>query len=368
MASVTLEGGAKRYGKHQVLESFSLTMQDGECFTLLGPSGCGKSVVMRLVAGFEHPDNGAIYIGDHQMSGQGSRSVPPEERAIGVVFQEYAVWPHMTVFENVAYPLKMQRCPQDELERRTREQLAMVGLGELEERIPSQLSGGQQQRVALARAMVAKPTVMLLDEPISNLDANLREEMRFEIKELQQATGVTILYVTHDQEVALAIADRIGVMDTTGRLRQVGTPKEIYDRPTDSFVFRFMGIANFLPVSRQGNAIFLEGSESPLEEHLCTGFDEAALQGELVAGFRPFEVEMHRDAGGIQATVRRVALLGAQIDYRVELGGREIRIQQDTARALATGGIYHEGEACRLVFHALRWFNRSLAESEGGEP
>jgi len=365
MATVRLENIDKGYGRHHVLRDFSLEMRDGECFTLLGPSGCGKSVVMRLVAGFEHPDEGAVFIGDRQMSGRGVYNIPPEERGIGVVFQEYAVWPHMTVFENVAYPLKMQKRPQDEIVRRTREVLAMIGLGSMEERIPSQLSGGQQQRVALARALVSKPAVMLLDEPISNLDANLREEMRFEIKELQKETGVTILYVTHDQEVALAIADRIGIMDANGKLRQIGTPHEIYDEPVDSFVFRFMGVANFLPASRQDGGICLDGSSVALDAALCEGFDAAGGRGPVMAGFRPFEVELRRSGGGIEALVKRVALLGASIDYRLELGGMEFRVQQDTAQALRDGGIFKEGEQCSLFFRKLRWFERKQVELEG---
>ena len=364
MATVTLDTISKGYGRKHVLQDFSLEIRDGECFTLLGPSGCGKSVVLRMLAGFENPDDGAISIGSRQVSGRGVRSIPPEERSIGVVFQEYAVWPHMTVFENVAYPLKMQKCLQSELERRTRSILDLVGMAALETRLPSQLSGGQQQRVALARALVSKPLVMLLDEPISNLDANLREEMRFEIRELQKETGVTILYVTHDQEVALAIADRIGVMDDRGTLRQVGTPREIYDDPVDSFVFRFMGIANFLPAVRTGRGVCLEGCDPPLESRLCDGFDTASENGPVMAGFRPFEVDMRRSGSGIQALVKRVALLGAMVDYRLEVGGSEIRIQQDTALALRSGGIYQEGDHCCLVFEKLRWFDRETVESE----
>ncbi|MEI6209201.1 MAG: ABC transporter ATP-binding protein [Desulfuromonadales bacterium] len=365
MATVKLEKISKGYGKKHVLQDFTLEIRDGECFTLLGPSGCGKTVVMRMVAGFENPDEGAIFIGERQVSGVGTYSIPPEERSIGVVFQEYAVWPHMSVFENVAYPLKMQKCHKDELEKRTRTVLEMTGLGALDSRMPSQLSGGQQQRVALARALVSRPLVMLLDEPVSNLDANLREEMRFEIKELQKETGVTILYVTHDQDVALAIADRIGIMDNAGNMRQVGTPHEIYDDPVDSFVFRFMGIANFLPATRRDTGVCLDGCEVPLENRLCEGFDAVNEGGPVMAGFRPFEVDMQRRSGGVQAVVKRVALLGAMIDYRLEAGGHEIRIQQDTALALRSGGIYKEGDYCRLDFEKLRWFNRQKVEREG---
>jgi len=205
MADVRLEGVSKSYGTHAVLTGLSLDVRHGECFTLLGPSGCGKTVLLRLIAGFEKPDGGAIRIGDRAVSNAGAGvNVPPNERDLGVVFQDYAVWPHMTVFDNVAYPLKLAQVPAAELRSRTLEAVALVNLGGLEERLPSQLSGGQQQRVALARALVARPSLMLLDEPLCNLDANLREEMRFEIKALQKRLGITILYVTHDQEIALA--------------------------------------------------------------------------------------------------------------------------------------------------------------------
>lgn len=209
MADIRLLNVTKSYGKHRVVEGFTIEIRDGECFTFLGPSGCGKTVVLRMIAGFEQPDEGEIFIGERLVSAPARRHyIPPEERRIGVVFQDYAVWPHKTVLENVIYPLTIQKVAKEEASERALKTIAMVNLGGLEHRMPFQLSGGQQQRVALARALVSRPDVMLLDEPLSNLDANLREEMRFEIKELQKNTGVTILYVTHDQEVALAISDR----------------------------------------------------------------------------------------------------------------------------------------------------------------
>ncbi|MDR2175057.1 MAG: ABC transporter ATP-binding protein, partial [Synergistaceae bacterium] len=225
MDIIKIEGIAKSYGKHQVHKDLDLSIRRGECFTLLGPSGCGKTVLFRLIAGFETPDAGKISIDGTVVSEPGRGiNVSPDKRGIGMVFQDYAVWPHMTVFENVAYPLKLAGTPKEELTRRVQETVALVGMGGLEKRLPSELSGGQQQRVALARALVARPSLMLLDEPLSNLDANLREEMRFEIKELQRKLDITVLYVTHDQEVALAISDRIAIMDGSGRVRQTGAP------------------------------------------------------------------------------------------------------------------------------------------------
>ncbi len=337
MAEVRLERVSKAYGQLRVIEDFSVTIRDGECFTFLGPSGCGKTVVLRLIAGFEHPDRGDVFIG-HTLVASGERRVhvPPEARRIGVVFQDYAVWPHKTVFQNVLYPLAMQKVPKAEAERRTGEAIAQVGLAGLERRLPYQLSGGQQQRVALARALVSRPEVMLLDEPLNNLDANLREEMRFEIKELQQKSGVTIVYVTHDQEVALAISDRIAILDQSGSIRQIGTPRDIYERPADSFVFRFMGVSNFIPVG-------------------------AAT--EPVAACRPGDIELSRGPSGLEGVVRRVTYLGPIFDYQIALGETEVRVQQDVQEALAAGLRFAEGETCFLTFHDLKWFDpRSVKE------
>ncbi|MCQ2363469.1 MAG: ABC transporter ATP-binding protein, partial [Acidaminococcaceae bacterium] len=205
---ITVSGLAKAYETHQVYTDLNLELFKGECFTLLGPSGCGKTVLIRLLAGHEVPDKGKIELGGTVLADSATGAyIPPERRGLGVVFQDYAVWPHMTVFENIAYPLKMEKRSKDEINKLVMEMIDIVGMKGLDKRLPSELSGGQQQRVALARALVADPSVMLLDEPLSNLDANLREEMRFEIKDLQRRFGITVMYVTHDQEVALAISD-----------------------------------------------------------------------------------------------------------------------------------------------------------------
>jgi len=209
MDIIRVEDVSKSYGSRSILNNLSLTIKKGECFTLLGPSGCGKTVLLRLIAGFESPDAGRIYLDDTLV-------MPPENRGIGLVFQDYAVWPHMTVFDNVGYPLKIAKRPKEEIRERVMEMVEIVGMKDLEKRLPSELSGGQQQRVALARALVGKPALLLLDEPLSNLDANLREEMRFEIKELQRKLNVTVLYVTHDQEIGLANHGR-GRGDTADR-------------------------------------------------------------------------------------------------------------------------------------------------------
>ena len=249
MDIIRVEDVSKSYGSRSILNNLSLTIKKGECFTLLGPSGCGKTVLLRLIAGFESPDAGRIYLDDTLVTDPAAQvEVPPENRGIGLVFQDYAVWPHMTVFDNVGYPLKIAKRSKEEIRERVMEMVEIVGMKGLEKRLPSELSGGQQQRVALARALVGKPALLLLDEPLSNLDANLREEMRFEIKELQRKLNVTVLYVTHDQEIGLAISDRVAIMDEAGAIQQIGTPWEIFEQPVNPFVFNFMGIANFIDV------------------------------------------------------------------------------------------------------------------------
>jgi iron(III) transport system ATP-binding protein len=352
MADVRIEGLAKAYRGKQVLSGLSLTLADGECFTLLGPSGCGKTVLLRMVAGFETPDAGTVAIGEATVADGRSVNVPPNERGVGVVFQDYAVWPHMSVRDNVAYPLKLAKLAAAEQTARTDAVLRQVGLAGLEARLPSQLSGGQQQRVALARALVAKPRLLLLDEPLNNLDANLREEMRFEIKALQRELGVTILYVTHDQEIALALADRVAVMDETGRLRQIGSPEEVYERPADAFVFRFLGVANFLPVSRQDGR--WRTGDGSIE---WIGAAPTRAGERLAAGFRPGDVILARDGEGLPATVKRASFLGAQVDFLLDVAGTPVRAAMPTHDCLQQNLLLAEGQPCRVRFHALHWFD-----------
>ncbi len=363
MATIHVQNVSKAYGARQVLSNLSLTIEHGECFTLLGPSGCGKTVLLRLIAGFESPDAGSIRIGDTVVSDVAADiNVPPDSRDLGVVFQDYAVWPHMTVFENVSYPLKIARAEAGELASRTLDTIAMVNMAGLDKRLPSELSGGQQQRVALARALVAKPTLMLLDEPLSNLDANLREEMRFEIKELQRKLGITVLYVTHDQEIALAISDRMAVLDAQGAVRQIGAPTEIFEHPKDSFVFNFMGIANFLPVRRKDNDFVVGDGTQPVPWRKPEGG-----AAEWVAGFRPSDIAIGRagegGGGALAGVVRRASFLGAMMDYLVEVDGATLRTAVETHEAIARDLMFKEGERCALRFNNLHWFDKqSLAE------
>lgn len=350
---IKVENVAKGYAKHQVLQNLNLGIKKGECFTLLGPSGCGKTVLIRLIAGHEVPDSGKISIDDTIVADSASGEyIPPERRGLGIVFQDYAVWPHMTVYENIAYPLKMEKRPKDEIDKLVMDMVEIVGMKGLEKRLPSELSGGQQQRVALARALVADPSVMLLDEPLSNLDANLREEMRFEIKALQRKFGITVMYVTHDQEVALAISDRIAIMDNEGRIRQIGTPYEIFEKPADLFIFKFMGIANFLTVHEE-NGKFVVGTGSQEVPWEAPQGDAASW----VAGFRPSDVEIHREGPGLKGIIHRANFLGATMDYSIDIDGEHLRTELETHTAINNNLMFKEGEECYITFRSLLWFD-----------
>ena len=264
MSEVRIEHVFKRFGKVTAVHDFNLVVKDGEFVSILGPSGCGKTTTLRMIAGFERATEGEIYIGDSCVSSSEKGSfTPPEKRDIGMVFQSYAVWPHMTVADNVGYPLKIQKVPKEERDRRVQEMLELVHLGEYSQRYPNQLSGGQQQRVALARALVAQPGLLLLDEPLSNLDAKLRESMRFEILEIQKKTGITVVYVTHDQSEAMAMSDRVVVM-SMGYVQQIGAPHEIYTQPANKMVADFIGLVNFMDGEAKGDRVFLKGSNVSL--------------------------------------------------------------------------------------------------------
>ena len=245
---VKLEDVWKSYKHVQAVRGVSFSIYKNELVTLLGPSGCGKTTTLRLIAGLEYPDKGAIIIDGKTVSApEKNIFVPPHKRGIGMIFQNYAVWPHMTIYDNIAYGLRLTKLPKEEIDRRVKEVLEMLGLSGMEKRYPTQLSGGQQQRVALARALAARPRLLLLDEPLSNLDAKLRERMRFEIRNIVKTFGLTGIYVTHDQAEALVISDRIIVMNN-GVVEQIGKPEEVYRNPANRFVADFIGVANFIPV------------------------------------------------------------------------------------------------------------------------
>jgi iron(III) transport system ATP-binding protein len=238
---ILLQDIVKRFGTLEAVSHVSLEIKDGELFTLLGPSGCGKTTILRLIGGFHKPDHGEIYF-----DGKAVTSIPPYERSIGMVFQNYALWPHMTNLDNISYGLKLKKFSRAEVADKVSHALKLVNLVGLENRYPGQLSGGQQQRVALARALVLNPDVLLLDEPLSNLDAKIRIQVRAEIRKLQKELAITTIYVTHDQEEALTLSDRIAVINL-GKLQQIGTPRDLYERPENPFVADFIGINNLIP-------------------------------------------------------------------------------------------------------------------------
>lgn len=317
MASVTLKHIRKEFDGNIVLQDFSDRFEDGEFITLLGPSGCGKTTMLRIIAGFEKPTDGEIWIDNKQMTGS-QLFVPPEKRGIGMVFQSYAVWPHMTVFDNVAYPLKIQKKSKQEIKTNVEQVLQIVHLSQYTDRLPNQLSGGQQQRVALARALVSAPGLLLLDEPLSNLDAKLRESMRFEIKEIQQQLGLTVVYVTHDQNEAMAMSDRI-ILINHGIIQQRGRPDEIYRHPCNQFVADFLGKVEFFKGEAEGGYIRLQDIISlPLP---C----QESWKGRVDVAVRPENIEITPD-GPIEGVLERMYYLGDTVDCRVRSGGKLLRM------------------------------------------
>ena len=319
MAIVELQNVTKRYGDVVAVSDLSLRVEHGEFVALLGPSGCGKTTTLQMLAGFVEAT-----LGDIRIDGKPMRGIPPHKRNIGVVFQSYALFPHLTVLDNVGFGLKMRNVERDEIAKRVRRALDLVQLVSLDQRYPRELSGGQQQRVALARALVIEPSVLLLDEPLSNLDANLREQMRFEIREIQKRIGITTVFVTHDQNEAMAAADRLVVM-SKGEIRQVGSAREIYERPRDLFVAGFIGQANLL----RGTVTAVRDSEADLA--LATGssvtarHDGRAKVGESrTLSLRPedlrFAPEQDPGMNNVTGTVARVNYLGAWINAGVRVG------------------------------------------------
>ena len=349
--SISLSNVTKYFGKVKAVSSLNLEIGDGECFSMLGPSGCGKTTTLRMVAGFEDLDEGEISVNGKLLSSSGKKYyLPPEKRDFGMVFQAFAVWPHMSVYENVAFPLRVKKVGAAELHKRTTEALQHTNLLDVAQKSPADLSGGGKQRVALARALAINPSVMLLDEPLSSLDPHLREEMRFEIKELQKNLGVTILYVTHDQEIALAISDRMALLDEQGSIRQVGTPEELFSSPSDEFVFSFLGMSNFLRVNVAGGLASLDDCVFPLAP-------QAGLAGEVRVGFRPSDVHLSRQGEGLRATVRRASFLGAFTDYQLDVCGQHVRTAVDTHEALAHDLLLAEGDACVINLRNAHWFS-----------
>ena len=317
MSTVTIRNLTKAFNSNVVLQDFNAVFREGEFITLLGPSGCGKTTTLRIIAGFEKPTAGEVYIDDQPVSGD-KTFVPPEKRGIGMVFQNYAVWPHMNVFENVAYPLRIRKQDRNRVREAVSRVLETVHLSQYAERLPGQLSGGQQQRIALARALVAAPKLLLLDEPLSNLDAKLRESMRFEIKEIQRQTGITVVYVTHDQSEAMAMSDRILLLNR-GIMQQCGSPTEIYNNPANQFVADFLGKVGFFKGdAKEGRIVFpaMGGQAVPY-----TG----KRRGNVDVGIRPENLFFSED-GPLSGTLETLYYLGDVIDCRIRIGSTQVRV------------------------------------------
>lgn len=347
MSEVRIEHVFKRFGDVTAVSDFDLTVRDGEFVSLLGPSGCGKTTSLRMIAGFERATEGEIYIGDHCVSSHIKNTfVPPEKRDIGMVFQSYAVWPHMTVTENVAYPLKIQKVPKEERAARVAEMLKLVHLDEYGSRYPHQLSGGQQQRVALARALVMRPGLLLLDEPLSNLDAKLRESMRFEISSIQKELGITVIYVTHDQSEAMTMSDRVVVM-SRGVIQQIGTPYEIYRNPANKMVADFIGLVNFVEGEVQGDRVYISGTGVSFP-------NTSGVTGSATIAVRPENITMSRTSGTIEGTLVHRFYLGDAVDYRVQCKHHVIRVIVKGAELKE----FTDGEKVYLDFDKIMVFDR----------
>jgi iron(III) transport system ATP-binding protein len=355
MSFVELTGLTKRYGSLAVVRNISLSIEKGQLVCLLGPSGCGKTTTLRLIAGFLEPDAGEIRVGGRRLSAPGA-SEAPERRNMSMIFQSYALWPHMSVFENIAYGLRLRGLAKSEIQRRADTILAATRLTELAQRYPGELSGGQQQRVSLARALVIEPETLLLDEPLSNLDANLREEMRFEIRRLHDKYRYTTVYVTHDQAEAMTTADLIVVMNQ-GVIEQAGSPQDIYQQPRTEFVARFIGGTNIFKGRRDGADAVDCGHGLVLR---C-GSGDFAAQGDTAVSVRHHDIHLAAAGPGatptnwISGTVARQIYLGSHRDYLVTLaGGETVRTITPVDVAIEQGRtvwLHFPPEHCRALAH-----------------
>lgn len=324
--SIDIENVVKRFGNDTIINGLSLQVKPGEFFTLLGPSGCGKTTLLRMIIGFNSIEGGQI-----KVDGRIVNDIPTNQRNMGMVFQNYAIFPHMSVKDNVAFGLTMRKIPPKEMDKQVDEILKIVKIDHLRDRMPAKLSGGQQQRVALARAIVIHPEVLLMDEPLSNLDAKLRVEMRNAIKNIQRQINITTVYVTHDQEEALAVSDRIAIM-YNGIIQQIGTPKTIYQRPVNTFVSSFIGLSNFIDAHIEkkepgaAQIVFANG--------YCVRMDnlsEVAKNGQkVIVAVRPEEFVMQTAGDGLKAVVKNSVFIGVMTHYFVQLEtGQELEVIQD---------------------------------------
>lgn len=325
--NIRIRDAIKRYGDFTAISGLSLDIKEGEFFTLLGPSGCGKTTLLRMIAGFNTIEGGDFYFGERRIN-----DLDPAKRNIGMVFQNYAIFPHLTVEKNVAFGLKNRKMAKDKIAIETKKYLDLMQIGDYAERMPENLSGGQQQRVALARALVINPDVLLMDEPLSNLDAKLRVEMRTVIKDIQSSVGITTVYVTHDQEEAMAVSDRIAIMDK-GILQQIGTPKHIYQRPANLFVASFIGQTNIVRaklqiIDNKTFLVFMNGYQLELTNVL----NEYAYDQEVVVSIRPEELQLVDYETGLIGVTEDFEFLGQNTNYYVvTFDNKKMKVVQESS-------------------------------------
>ncbi len=345
MIEVKVRNITKTFGSLVAVDHITFTAEAGEFLTLLGPSGCGKSTTLRLIAGLEELETGDISVGGRVLaSAEAKIFTAPEKRGMGMVFQSYAVWPHMTVFENVSYPLKLRNFSKEAIKAKVKHALELVGLRGLEDRPGTLLSGGQQQRVALARALVFEPGILLLDEPLSNLDAKLREQMRIELKALQRRIGVTTIYVTHDQAEAMVLSDRIAVMNA-GRIEQLASPSQVYENPQTKFVVDFIGKVNYIPgevleVGR-GRCVVraIQADEASIE---CRAIEGIRAGDSVVASIRPQNITLYKDdpkkgSNVWRCSIKTAAYYGDHVEYQLILGKQVIEAPSSSSLRLKQG-------------------------------
>ncbi|MCQ2358445.1 MAG: ABC transporter ATP-binding protein [Phascolarctobacterium sp.] len=352
MSYIRLVNVTKKFGDVTAVNNLNVELGKGECFSMLGPSGCGKTTTLRMVAGFEDLSDGEVWVGDRLLScPRKNHYTPPEDRNFGMVFQAFAVWPHMSVYENVAFPLRLRKLPPAEIDKRTKDALQATNLTKAANDSPADLSGGGKQRVALARALAINPDVMLLDEPLSSLDPHLREEMRFELHDLQKKYGFNIIYVTHDQSEAMALSDKILVMKL-GVMQQIDTPLNIYNNPANKFVFSFIGVSSFTDVEWRGTQAYVKGSNSPLPSGIIV---PDRMKGEEVFNLasRPSTIKFTTasDEMGVPGQVIRKAFLGEIVDYLVRVGDQDIRVQIGRREPGPEAG-----EGCYIKFLRPFWY------------
>ncbi len=358
MANVKFENITASYGKKTVLNNFSLEVDSNEILCLVGPSGCGKTTLVRCLLGLMKPESGTITVGDRVLFDSKKKiNIPAEKRNIGIVFQDYAVWPHMTVLENVSYPLKKRRVSKEEQKERAMKALELVHMETYANHLPMQLSGGQQQRVAIARALVVDSEILVMDEPITNLDAKLREEMLLEIRMLQTRLKSTVLYITHDQQSALQLCDKMAIMQQDGSLCQFGNDEDIILNPANRFTFEFIGTSNMIPVKLSRGKVHLNcGITDAIDTKIPENVDFAKP---VDMGVRLNDV-VFDSSSKIKATVVSKVFLGSEYNYFLKLGDKEIRVQQSMLDA-KLGGVPDDGDVVGIKFANPRFYQAKEA-------